>query len=78
MVTVELTNYQARMLRNILRSDIEEFEDGIEHLEEIRMTDPDRLLGKRMQTPDEAIRHTESAIRVLTHVRNQLRYETKA
>ena len=78
MVTVKLTNYQARMLRNILGSDIKEYEDGIDHLEEIRKEDPDRLVGKRQQTPDEAIKHTEDAIRVLIEVRKQLRNETKA
>ena len=78
MIIVELTNYQARILYRILSSDIEEYEDGIEHLEEIRKTDPDKLLGKRMQTPDEAIRNTESAIRVLTAVRKQLKTEVKA
>ena len=78
MVTVELTRYQARMLRKILLSDIKEYEEGIIHLEEIRKEDPKRLVGKLQQTPDEAIKYTKAAIRTLTDIREQLKNETKA
>lgn len=72
MITINISHDDAIYLQAILQSDKSEYCDGIVNLEEIMQTDPDRLLGKRKQTPSEAIETTQKAIGVLDRVLDQL------
>ncbi len=82
MITINISKDDAICLQAILQSDISEYYDGIAGLQEIiarekvaaihAQTDPNRLIGKRKQTPSEAIETTQKAIGVLDRVLEQL------
>lgn len=72
MITINISRDDAIYLQAILQSDKSEYCDGIISLEGIKQTDPDRLIGKRLQTPSEAIETTQKAISVLDRVLEQL------
>ena len=75
MITIKISHDDAIYLQAILQSDKREYCDGIISLKEIMQTDPDKLIGKRNQTPSEAIETTQKAIGVLDRVLDQLNHD---
>lgn len=72
MITINISRDDAICLQAILQSDKREYCDGIENLKELAQMDPDKLIGSRKQTPNEAIETTQKAIGVLDRVLDQL------
>ena len=70
MVNLELSTVDARRLLAILIGDRNDYVDGINHLKKM---DPDSVVGKRNQTPEQAIKTTEQAIKTIDRVMAQLR-----
>lgn len=72
MITINISHDDAIYLQAILQGDKREYCDGIASLQRNYEKYPDRLIGKRKQTPSEAIETTQKAIGVLDRVLEQL------
>lgn len=75
MVTIVLTNYQARKLKAVLKADLKDYEDGITALSSIDAIKPTVRIGTSGILPKEAICETSSACSVLQSVIEQLKEE---
>lgn len=75
MVTIELTNYQARKLKVILKADLKDFEQGILALDSLEETQPQVRIGGSGILPVEALFETRAACSVIQAVIDQLNKE---
>lgn len=75
MVTIELTNYQARKLKAVLKAELKDYEEGISALELIDTLRPTVRIGASGILPEEAIHETRAVCSVMKAVIEQLKEE---
>lgn len=72
MVTITLSEYEARKLKVLLKADLKDFRDGLLALKEIEIKNPKVRLGSSGIMPSQAIDETSSACSVLETIVEQL------
>ena len=72
MVTIKLSEYEARKLDAVLKADLKDFTDGLLALKELAIEKPKARLGSSGIMPSQAIAETTAACSVIETVIDQL------